>query len=411
MPIRMEQSIKKPSRKYNLKRTLKLGGKPGYILLGYYIVQIVFARGKTDMAAVDGAAVIFAVYALFSGLYAWRNLHKDSASKRFFTLLFTKSPIRWFVLYTCVCFISALWSPIFALSAYRAVECMGMMLIIAATIKNLVVNCTERQIMQWSVTYAFLVIGITFVNGVRSGIGIALYNCQFPATIFFYLAFYSSPTKYIKYPIMCIAFMCKSVTGYVGMALGMVSLMFGKAKYRILGVMIGVTLIGTFYFVGVDKVLNDTIFASKGGVLVDGTIDDNKTSGRSKVWETTIDYMSEQGRQLYGFGFVAGETIIARRIIGQMVIGMHNGFLSAYVGTGIIGLFFFSMFMLTTLILVLKNQISKDYIPPLIACMCAVLLHTYGNPGLGFRVFGTWMPAMFIIILLIGFDIKGKYFK
>ena len=225
----MEQSIKKASRKYNLKRTFKLGGRSGYILLGYYIVQIVFARGKTDMAAVDGVAVIFAAYALFSGLYAWRNLHKDFASKRFFTLLFTKSPIRWFVLYTCVCFISALWSPIFALSAYRAVECMGMMLIIAATIKNLVVNCTERQIMQWSVTYAFLVVGITFVNGVRSGIGVALYNCQFPATIFFYLAFYFGPTKYIKYPIMCIAFMCKSVTGYVGMALGMVSLMFGNA--------------------------------------------------------------------------------------------------------------------------------------------------------------------------------------
>lgn len=411
MPIRMEQSIKKPSGKYNLKKTWGLAGKPGYILLGYYIVQIVFARQKSDMSSIDGAAVIFAAYALFSGLYAWKDLHKNSAIRRFFTLLFTKSPIRWFVLYTCVCFISALWSPMFALSAYRAVECMGMMLIIAATIKNLVMNCTERQIMQWSVTYAFLVIGITFVNGVRSGIGTALYNCQFPATIFFYLAFYFGPTKYIKYPIMCIAFMCKSVTGYVGMALGMVSLMFGKAKYRILGVMIGVTLIGTFYFVGVDKVLNDTIFASKGGVLVDGTIDDNKTSGRSKVWETTIDYMSEQGRQLYGFGFVAGETMLARSIIGLQVIGMHNGFLSAYVGMGVIGLVLFSMFILTSLILVFKNKIPKDYIPPLVACMCTVILHTYGNPGLGFRVYGAWMPSMFIIMLLIGFDFKSKYLK
>ena len=72
MPIRMEQSIKKPSGKYNLKKTLGLAGKPGYILLGYYIVQIVFARQKSDMSSIDGAAVIFAAYALFSGLYACR---------------------------------------------------------------------------------------------------------------------------------------------------------------------------------------------------------------------------------------------------------------------------------------------------------------------------------------------------
>lgn len=411
MPIRMEQSIKKPSGKYNLKKTLGLAGKPGYILLGYYIVQIVFARQKSDMSSIDGAAVIFAAYALFSGLYAWKDLHKNSASKRFFTLLFTKSPIRWFVLYTCVCFISALWSPIFSLSAYRAVECMGMMLIIAATIKNLVVNCAYKDIMSWSVTYAFCVIGIAFINGLIFGIGFALYNCQFPATIFFYLAFYFAPTKYIKYPIMVIAFMCKSVTGYVGMALGLVSLMFGKAKYRVLGIVIAISILGAFYFIGVEKVLNETLFASKGGVIVNGTIDDNKTSGRSRVWESTMELMNKEGRQWIGFGFVAGETMLARSIIGLQVIGMHNGFLSAYVGTGVIGLALFSMFILTLVILVFKNQIPKDYIPPLMACMCTVILHTYGNPGLGFRVYGTWMPAMFIIILLIGFDIKSKYFE
>lgn len=286
-----------------------------------------------------------------------------------------------------------------------------MMLIIAATIKNLVVNCAYKDIMSWSVTYAFCVIGITFINGLRFGIGGALYNSQFPATIFFYLAFYFAPTKYIKYPIMVIAFMCKSVTGYVGMALGLASLMFGKAKYRVLGIAIAISILGAFYFIGVEKVLNETLFASKGGVIVNGTIDDNKTSGRSRVWESTMELMNKEGRQWIGFGFVAGETILARSIIGLQVIGMHNGFLSAYVGTGVIGLVLFSMFILTSLILVFKNKIPKDYIPPLVACMCTVILHTYGNPGLGFRVYGAWMPSMFIIMLLIGFDFKSKYFK
>ncbi len=36
------------------KQVLMLGGVPGWMLLGYYVVQIAFARTKSDMAAVDG---------------------------------------------------------------------------------------------------------------------------------------------------------------------------------------------------------------------------------------------------------------------------------------------------------------------------------------------------------------------
>ena len=53
------------SDKYNLIKTFKLAGNSGYILLGYFVVQIVFARQKADMSAVDGSAMIFALYALF----------------------------------------------------------------------------------------------------------------------------------------------------------------------------------------------------------------------------------------------------------------------------------------------------------------------------------------------------------
>lgn len=66
-----------------LKQVLMLGGVPGQILLGYYVVQIIFARTKSDIAAVDGTAIIYAAYALGAGIYCYRDLTKDAFSHFF----------------------------------------------------------------------------------------------------------------------------------------------------------------------------------------------------------------------------------------------------------------------------------------------------------------------------------------
>lgn len=386
-----------------------MAGTPGYILLGYFVVQIIFARQKTDMGSVDGSAMIFALYALFCLYYGWKDLHKDKTSKFFFSNLFKKTPVFWFALYTAWCLVSALWSPNLSLSAFRAIECLGMMMIIASVFKNLVLKYTYQQIMLWSVTYCFLNVLLTFVAGMRAGLGIALYNCQFPSTIFFYIAFFFAPKKYIKYPMMLVALVCKSVTGYIGMTLGMCSLMFGKAKYRILGFLLFCGIGIAVASMGLDNVLNNTIFASKGGAIVDGQFAEGKSSGRDVIWKTAVDEMNREGKQLYGVGFVVGETEFAHQVIGGQVIGMHNGFLSAYIGTGYIGLFLFSLFMLGMLKITIRNGIDSTYKPVMIACMIAVFIHTVGNPGLGFRVYGTWMSAMFIVQMVIALNFKSKY--
>ena len=62
---------------HKIKILFHLAGKPGYLLVLYFVVQIVFARTKTDMAAIDMSALIFAAYALISGIYSWRILNVD----------------------------------------------------------------------------------------------------------------------------------------------------------------------------------------------------------------------------------------------------------------------------------------------------------------------------------------------
>ena len=395
-----------------LKRVLELAEMPGWLLLGYYLVQLLFARQKADSTSIDGSAIIFAGYALGAGLLSLRDLKRDEFGQLYYKVLFHKTCILWFVLYTLLCAISSLWSPHFVLTAYRSVECIGLLLVNAATIKNLLKNCDSDGIMLWSFSYAFTMLLMIFLDGIlKHTLGTTLYVCQFPATIFFYLAFYYAPRLILKVPILLIALLCKSTTGYIGMAVGLVSLMFGKAKYRLLGIGVAVLIVAAVSSIGIEGVLNNTVFLTKKGVLNNGEFDVSKSSGRTILWERAINAVARENRQWYGYGFVVGETSFAKRVIGNQVIGLHNGLLSAYVGTGYIGLFIFVLFLLGYMKIPFEKSIPKQYKMVLIATMCCVFFHTIANPGLGFRVYGTWMPAMYIIMLTIGFQIKYKYLQ
>lgn len=393
------------------KQVLMLGGVPGWMLLGYYVIKIAFARTKADMTAVDGTAIVYAVYALGAGMYCYHDLTKDTFSRFFFSKLMGKTCILWFVLYSILCALSALWSPILPLSGYRSLECMGMLLLNAAVIKNLIKNLDTKGIMLWSVTYAFVMMAFTAISSIKAGWSIILYNLQFPSTIFFYLAFYYAPKRIMKYPMLVTAILARSTTGYLGMAAGLCSFLFGQRKYRIWGwiIILGVGI--SIATIGVENVLNNTVFAAKGGAIENGKLNEEKTSGRTKLWGPAIEAVKADNREWYGYGFVAGETIFVQRVIGGQVIGMHNGFLSAFVGTGYFGLFFFCLFILGYARSAFFSPIPKQYKALLMATFFCVFIHTLGNPGLGFRVYGTWMPAMYFVILTAGLNIKYKYMR
>ena len=61
----------------DFKKIFMLAGKPGLALLGYDLVQIIFARGKIDPSAVDGTAVIFAGYSIFCLIFAYGEFKKN----------------------------------------------------------------------------------------------------------------------------------------------------------------------------------------------------------------------------------------------------------------------------------------------------------------------------------------------
>ena len=387
---------------------IKQGGLPGYILIGYYAVMLAISRTKGNMTTVDSSAIISALYSLGGGYYSFLYLMKKPERKIFFTQIIHRTPLKWFIIYTIFCGISSLWSINFAISAYRTAECLGILILMIATIENLLENTDIKGVLIWGAVYATITIAIKFISSYPP-IAAALYSSQMPATIFFYLAFLYAPRWYFKWPLIVIALMCKSTTGYIGIALGLCSFMFGKTKYKILGITIFIGICIAISITGIDKFLNNTIFAAKGGAIENGQLISSKTSGRDILWENALIKMKNEGHQLYGYGFVAGEMTLVRELIGNQVIGMHNGYLSAYVGTGLIGLIFFSLFMLKYALLTFNKKIPKQFKQILIALMCAVMIHTFANPGLGTRVYATWIPAMFVVVITCTIYIKNKY--
>lgn len=396
-----------------ISQVLTLGGRPAKLLLGYFLVQLLFSRHKDDAYVVDSTAIIYAVYMAFCMFYSAKSLYKDSFGQKFLRLLCTKTCISFFVLYTLLCALSAFWSSNWMLTLYRAFECMGYLLLNMAVVKTLLKKTDVEGIMYFSFVYAFAVIVMYFCLIYKSSVASILFMCQFPATILFYFVFFYAPRRLLKWPLMAVAFFCKSTTGYIGMAAGLVALGFGNKKYRFYAMLLGVGLVGSIALGQIDTVLNKTIFASKGGAMKEGKFQYNHdtTSGRSEMWEPAIKAVSDEGHDLMGMGFVTFETDFAHKEKGAHVIGMHNGFLSAFVGTGYIGLLLFCAFMIYYIISVFTKEIPRKYRVVLIASMCCVFFHTFSNPGLGTRVYGTWMYAMYIVLITQAIRIKYVYMK
>lgn len=381
-----------------IKRVLKLGSTPGYLLIGYYAIQSIFARGKLDAAAIDPTAVLFAAYSMLCLFYGVNYIYKHYKGqlKKIFN-----GPMLWFTLYTVFGGISALWSLQPALSAYRAVECFGMMIIMLATILRLARYNNINLILDWTAVYVFITILIRFIqyiiNGApiipQIGYGGAFECAQMIATIFCFIAWFHVKRKFIKYTIIIFALFSMSTTGYIGMALGMLAYFKGNNKQKRIAYFGSVVILILCMYYGPMTLLKNTVFIERSEISIE------KTSGRDQVWEMGFEWAKE--RPLHGYGFVAGETYLIRLGEGKTaVIGMHNTFMSALVGEGLIGLFLISMFWISMFVYVLSKKIPIHYRTLLISSFIASFIQSIANPGIGFRVYGSWMAAMYICILI-----------
>jgi O-antigen ligase len=384
-----------------LPKLIGQAGYAGYFLMFGDIVSALIKRRRSfdDYGEVDGAAFIQIAYVMLVFIFIFVVLTREK-NKQLFKTIFS-SPLKYFFIYTCLAGLSVLWSSNFKISGFRAFECMVYLLLITAVINNLKQNCSVQHMIEWVVMWSVWMIFWSWVGVLKmGGFGALVYSFQaarLSSPIFLFIAIFLSRRKLFKLIIAAFALLSFSNKVYFGIAGGILGFIRGSIKAQILFMIIGAVIGGIVLKHGWEVLLQDTLFHGRDSVSLD------EMSGRWKMWKYCWSAIKEH--PLFGYGFVSGEIDVLSGLMGA--ISIHNGFLSAQLGTGIMGLFLFIMFFVKSFFAALDKSIPSKLRPALIATIIMVVVIAGSSPGLGTRVFGGWRASILAITLVIG--IQGKF--
>lgn len=384
-------------------RFAKAGGICGVLLLIRPLVYLLFSR-RRDLdaySAIDFSALVFIAYAFVCFIVAWKSLSKSNSP--FGRLLMTKTPLVWFIVFTIYGGMSMLWSVSFTLTAFRAFECMAMILLIVAIMQSLFTTCRTDKIIDWVILYVVVEILFSLLRTLRwtTSPSVLLESSQMMSTVFFFLALYYPKKRWYHYLIMIMALFSGSTVAYIGMAAGSISVLWTNTKHKV-PIFLGVLAVATtIVVIGPEKVLKETIFYDKESISLE------ETSGRDHMMEVAIETIEKYP---WGLGFFAGEPYVfySRGLHG---INAHNSLFSAGIGMGYVGILLMGIFLIGMFFTVFSRKIPVQYRAPLIGCCFVGFLHCMGNPALGSRVYGAWLPVTFLFTLICSFYVYGRYKK
>lgn len=388
---------------FGLKDFFRVVGLPGWLLLAQPILFILLSRRRAlnAYASVDASAVVFIIYAVICFYVGYKKIVESNTG--FSKLILFKSPLIWLFIYTIVSFISSIWSVVPTLTAFRAFECLSMILIILACIQNLFEYNNPKLILVWSLLYATWEGIWAIIRTLRwtTDISILLESSQFFATTFFFIALYLAPQKWYNYLIILLSVFSMSTVAYIGMALGSVSSFWiNNLKGKIIAYSMAFMLLLTIILMGPENLIKNTIFFDKDEVSLENT------TGRDRLMNAALESISDHPM---GLGFFAAEPYVlyAKHLGG---ISAHNSLFSAGMGLGYPGIILISMFFLSLCIALFSKHIDIRMKPYLIGCCCVAFLHCMGNPSVGSRVYAAWIPGVYIFILTCCFYVYGKYY-
>lgn len=387
----------------SLVSLVNAGGTCGKFLIARPLIFLFFSR-KRDLnayAAVDVSAMVFIFYAVLCFFVAVRELNRPQQT--FGRDLITNSPLFWIIAYTLLGVVSMFWSVNLQLTGFRAFECMSMMLLMVAVVQNLFAEGGCNIAIKWTLLYVTVDIIFSIVKALSYTTDVfeLMQTSQMMATTFFYIALYQSEKKWWHYLIMVMSIFSMSTVAYIGMALGCVSMFFWKQKYRTT-VFIGSLILGTIILViGPHKFIKETVFFDK------KTISIHETTGRDHIMDVSIQALENKPE---GYGFFAGEPYLLYHK-NLVAINGHNSLFSAAMGLGIPGMLLIIIFFVMMVKITFSRYISPKYRARLIGCFIVSFLHSMGNPGIGSRVYGGWMPAMYATVLICGFYVYGKHYE
>lgn len=388
---------------FGIKDLIKSTSLPGWILLSRPVIYILFSRQRdlNEYSAVDFSAMVFILYAFVAFIVGINCILRSPVSFGIDTL--RKTPLSLFILYSILGIISMAWSVNPSLSGFRAFECIAMTVLIVAVIQRLFETGRLRYVILWSLVYCTWDILWSIFRATQwaTEIGMLTEASQMMATSFFYMALYFKPRRWYNYLIIIMSVFSMSTVAYIGMGIGLISAFWEKGRTRLLAVVAAYGLFVAVVGIGPYTILKNTIFFDKNDISIE------ETSGRDHLMDIAIECVDDNP---YGLGFFAAEPyVLYAKHFGA--ISAHNSLASAAMGLGIPGIIVLSLFFISMGVTVFSKHIPRDYRSIMIGCFCVAFVHCIGNPSVGTRVFGAWMPCMYIFVLICGMYVYDKYFE
>ena len=385
-----------------LKDIIRFTSVPGWVLLSRPVIYFLFSRRRdlSAYSAVDFSAMIFIIYAIVAFVVGCRYLSKSESL--FGNKILTKSPLVIFIVYSILGIISMVWSVIPTLTGFRAFECIATTVIIVAVIQELFETGSLRYTILWSLLCCtwYIIWSIIRTSTWTTDINQLLESSQMMATCFFFMALYFVPRRWYNYLILIMSVFSLSTVAYIGMVIGAISAFWQTGRAKVAAIFGGFIICLIVIYVGPYKILKDTIFFDKKDISIE------ETSGRDKLMEVTVDCVKDNP---FGLGFFAAEPyVLYTNDLGA--ISAHNSLFSAGMGMGIPGIVILSLFFISMGIIAFSKYIPSEYKAISIGCFFVAFLHCMGNPSVGTRVFGAWIPCMYIFALICGLYVFGKYF-
>lgn len=379
--------------RYAPMQLIRSGGIAGMLLLGNNIlsVAVVRTRDLSDYAAVDGSAMLQIAYTGLCLCYALYHLTRSRPAGTVYLL--KNTPASLLLIYTGLCAISSFWSSDLYLTLYRSAECLCYLLLIAIVCDNLSMTCKSRQdVVEWLVLWSMWVLfwdTLYFARMVGPGpylfsIYIFRRGAFALGTLFFLTVFVSRRTLFKVVNIVYLPLSLANKT-YFGVCFGLIGGLwagdrrFQTAFFFLVGV-IALALLGMG-----STALQHTLFYGQAGVGAE------YTTGRDTMWRYCLEYGLRQ--PLCGYGFVAGETgaLWAQHL---SAISTHNVFLSALLAVGFVGPLLFIAYFVWLFAIVIRAHLPDHWRPAFLGTAIMILVLSSAAPGLGTRVYGSWIPAV-----------------
>lgn len=377
------------------KKFLFAGGIPGAILIFRPVLILLISRGRdpNQYDALDSSALIQIFYTLVVFLVGIYFLANNRLSQQ---ILF-KTPLKYLFWYSLLGILSSTWSINWEVSLYRGFENLAYQLLVVALLTKLsfsLYHQNENRVVSWIMTYAAIVIAISvFRRSQWAGISFqVLFSEQFNSTPFFFIALFYPTVWYVRSLILSASIFSQSNTAYAGMIIGSLSFIRGKKWMKAMFFISSIVLLCFIIWLGLENILQNTIFYGKEGVGFE------YTTGRDIIFNKSIKYILDS--PILGYGFVAPEIELVTQ--GQIgIIGVHNALLSSLLGMGIPGLLLIMLFFAELFKLAgSKRYLNSTQRAAFTGTIFIGLFHSVANPGIGSRMYGTWLPVVILFTLI-----------